>query len=117
MPQTTLSRYYRALDEDLLDDALAILDPDVRFVIVLPGGARRGNGREDMRAYLAGRGVVRTHVILRETHEADVDFVYGAVTEGDTITGRFLAGARIGADGLIVSYQVTFETEHVLVED
>jgi hypothetical protein len=116
MPETTLARYYRALDEDRIDDAVAMLDPEVRFVIVLPGGARRGDGREDMRAYLTGRGVVRTHVILRETHEADVDFVYGAVTEGEATTGRFLAGARIGADGLVASYQVTFETEHVLVE-
>ena len=117
MPQTTLARYYRALDEDRIDDALALLDPDVRFVIVLPGGARRGAGREDMRAYLTGRGVVRTHVILRETSETDVDFVYGAVTEGETTTGRFLAGAHLGAGGLIDSYEVTFDAEHVLVED
>jgi hypothetical protein len=37
------------------------------------------------------------------------------VTDGGVTTGRFLSGARLGADGLIASYQVTFETEHVLV--
>lgn len=116
MSATTLSRYYRTLDEDRIDDAVALLAPDVRFVIVLPGGARRGDDREEMRAYLTGRGVVRTHVILRETRDGDVDFVYGVVMEGETTTGRFLAGARIDDDGLIASYQVTFETEHVLVE-
>jgi hypothetical protein len=115
MPETTLSRYYRALDEDRIDDALALLAPDVRFVIALPGSTRRGDGREDMRSYLTGRGVVRTHVILRQTTEADVDFVYGAVTEGETTTGRFLAGARIDGDGLIASYHVSFDTDHVLV--
>jgi hypothetical protein len=116
MTGTTLSRYYGALDADRLDDALAILSPGVTFTITLPGGARRGHSREDMRGYLEGRGVVRTHVILRESHDTDVDFVYGAVTEGETLTGRFLAGARIGSDGLIHSYQVTFDTEHALVE-
>ena len=39
------------------------------------------------------------------------------VTEGDVTTGRFLSGVRLGADGLIASYQVTFNTEHALVED
>lgn len=116
MPETTLSRYYATLDEDRIDDAVKLLSPAVVFSIVLPGGIRRGASREDMRAYLEGRGVVRTHVILRESRDADVDFVYGAVTEGDTVTGRFLAGARVGAGGLIESYQVTFDTEQALVE-
>ena len=118
MPQTTLSRYYRAVDEDRIDDALAMLDPDVRFVMVLPAGARRGQGRNEMGAYLGGRGVShRAHVVLRESREDDVEFVYGKVTEGATTTGRFLSGVRLGSDGLIASYQVTFDIEHVLVED
>ena len=116
MADTTLSRYYATLDEDRIDDALKLLSPDVTFTITLPGGARRGTSRDDMRTYLEGRGVVRTHVILRESQDTDVVFVYGAVTEGETLTGRFLAGARIGSDGLIHSYQVTFDTEHALVE-
>jgi hypothetical protein len=118
MPQTALARYYRALDEDRIDDALAMLDPDVRFVIVLPAGARRGHGRDDMGAYLGGRGVPdRAHVVLRESSDGDVEFLYGKVTDGGSTTGRFLSGVRLGPDGLIASYQVTFDTEHVLVED
>jgi hypothetical protein len=117
MPDTTLARYYRALDEDRIDDALAILDPDIRFVMVLPSGTRYGQGRADMDGYLRGRGVPdRAHVVLRESRDADVEFVYGKVTDGGVTTGRFLSGVRIGADGLIASYQVTFDTEHVLVE-
>jgi hypothetical protein len=118
MPETTLARYYRAIDEDRIDDALAMLDPDVRFTMVLPTGTRRGNGRNDMGGYLGNRGVSnRAHVVLRQSSDDDVEFLYGAVTEGPTTTGRFLSGVRLGADGLIASYQVTFDTEHVLVED
>ena len=117
MAETTLSRYYRALDDGRIDDALQLLDPDLRFVMVLPSGTRRGHGREDMGAYLGGRGVPdRAHVVIRQSRDDDVEFLYGRVTDGGTTTGRFLSSARVGADGLIVSYEVTFDTEHVLVE-
>ena len=117
MAETTLSRYYRALDEGRIDDALQLLDPDVRFVMVLPAGIRRGHGRDDMGGYLGSRGVAdRAHVVLRQSRDDDVEFFYGMVTDGGTTTGRFLSGARVGANGLIASYEVTFDTEHVLVE-
>ena len=118
MSATALARYYRALDDGRIDEALAMLDEKVAFTMVLPSGVRRGHGRDDMGAYLGGRGVAdRVHVVLRESRERDVEFVYGKVADGGTTTGRFLSGARIGTDGLIASYQVTFDTEHVLVED
>ena len=117
MVATTLSRYYGALDEGRIDDALQLLDPDVRFMMVLPAGIRRGHGRDDMAAYLGSRGVPdRAHVVLRQSREDDVEFVYGKVTDGGTTTGRFLSGVRVGTNGLITSYEVTFDTEHVLVE-
>ena len=117
MAETSLSRYYRTLDAGRIDDALQMLDPDVRFVMVLPAGTRRGHGRDDMGAYLGSRGVAdRAHVVLRQSRDEDVEFLYGEVTDGGTTTGRFLSGARLGADGLIASYEVTFDTEHVLVE-
>ena len=47
----------------------------------------------------------------------DVEFLYGKVTDGGVTTGRFLSGVRLGAEGLIASYEVTFDTEHVLVDD
>jgi len=118
MPATTLARYYRALDAGHIDAALAMLDEALDFAMVLPAGVRRGHSRADMDAYLGGRGVAdRVHVVLRETREQDLEFVYGKVADGGTTTGRFLSGARIGADGMIASYQVTFDTEHVLVAD
>jgi hypothetical protein len=116
--ETTLSRYYRAIDEDRIDDALAMLHEEVAFVIVLPTAARRGRGRTDMGGYLSGRGVPdRRHVLLRESRDGDMEFVYGKVTEGAVTTGRFLAAVRVGPDGLIASYQVTFDLEHDLLED
>jgi hypothetical protein len=118
MSETTLARYYRALDQDRIDDALAMLDPEIRFVMLLPAGTKRGHGRADMDGYLRGRGVPdRAHVVLRQSRDDDVEFVYGKVTDGGITTGRFLSGVRLGADGLIASYEVTFDTEHVLVED
>ena len=70
-----------------------------------------------MGGYLGGRGVAdRAHVVLRQSRDEDVEFLYGKVTDGGTTTGRFLSGARVGDDGLIASYEVTFDTEHVLVE-
>jgi hypothetical protein len=118
MAVKTLARYYDALDEGRIDDALQMLDPDVRFVMFLPAGVRRGHGRDEMGAYLGNRGVAdRAHVVLRQSRDGDVEFVYGRVTDGGATTGRFLSGVRVGADGLIASYEVTFDTEHVLVED
>ena len=117
MPETSLSRYYATLDAGRIDDALQLLDPDVRFVMVLPAGTRRGHGRDEMGGYLGSRGVPdRKHVVLRQTRDDDVEFLYGRVTDGGNTTGRFLSGARVNADGLIESYEVTFDTEHVLVE-
>jgi ketosteroid isomerase-like protein len=117
MPETTLSRYYLTLDDGDIDAALEMLDPDVEFTMVLPAGTRRGKGRAEMGGYLSGRGVPdRAHVVLRESRDDDVEFLYGKVTDGGTTTGRFLSGVRLGADGKIASYQVTFDTEHVLVE-
>ncbi|MGA8247714.1 MAG: hypothetical protein WB797_12485 [Nocardioides sp.] len=116
--ESTLSRYYRAIDEDRIDDALAMLHERLSFVIVLPTAARRGHGRADMGGYLSGRGVPgRRHALLRESRDGDLEFAYGKVTEGAVTTGRFLAAVRVGPDGLIASYQVTFDVEHDLLED
>jgi len=115
---TTLAQYYGAIDEGRIEDALGMLSEAVRFVLVLPAGAKRGEGRDAMGHYLSGRGVPdRAHVVLRESRDGEVEFLYGKVTEGGVTTGRFLSGVRLGPDGLIASYQVTFDTEHVLVED
>jgi len=97
--EATLTKFYGAIDDGRLEEALALLHEKVGFVIVLPAGARRGQGREDMRGHLSGAacptGSTRS---CPSPEDNDVEFVYGAVTEGPVTTGRFLAGraARCG---------------------
>lgn len=119
MLSTTLVRYYAAVDSGDLDTAMTFLAHDVRSAILLPGKAVRGTCREDLRRYLTGRGdVVRRHVPLRESVADDLEFVYGKVVEDErTTTGYFLASVRIGDDGLIAAYQVSFDTELSLLPD
>jgi hypothetical protein len=115
---TTLARYYAAIDADDFDTAMSLLDPGVRSVILLPGRAVRGEGRQALRDYLSGRGdVVRRHVVLRETATDGLEFVYGAVYDGDARTGHFLAAVSLGRDGLVTAYQVAFDPELALLPD
>lgn len=110
---STLVQYYALIDSGDLDSGLALLAEDVDFAISLPGSTRRGNDRDGVRAYLSGRGPVqRRHVPLRVSVLDDFEFVYGAVTEDDTITtGHFLASVHIGKNGLVTAYQVAFDPE------
>lgn len=110
---STLVQYYALVDSGDVDAALALLADDVDFAISLPGSTRRGNDRDSVRAYLSGRGPVqRRHVPLRVSVLDDFEFVYGAVTEDDTVTtGHFLASVHIGDDGFVTAYQVAFDPE------
>jgi hypothetical protein len=114
-----LSRYYAAVDAGDFDTAMSLLDPDVHSVILLPGGAIRGEDRQALRDYLAGRGeVVRRHVLLRETVVDGLEFAYGAVVDDETTTtGHFIAAASLGEDGLVTGYQVAFDPELSLLPD
>jgi ketosteroid isomerase-like protein len=112
-----LTRYYAAVDRGDLETAGAMLHPQVTFAVHLPAGVNRGTTREGLIGYLTGRGdVVRRHVPLRTSRDADVEFVYGAVVEDETrTTGYFLASVRIDSDGLIAAYHVSFDTELAVV--
>lgn len=116
---TTLERYYAAVDADRIDDAMTLVAEDVRFAILLPARAVRGEGRQGLVDYLSGRGdVVRRHVPKRSAVAEDVEFVYGSVVEDEqTVTGHFLASARVGPDGLISAYQVAFDPKLGLIPE
>ncbi|MDX2355895.1 nuclear transport factor 2 family protein [Dietzia sp. PP-33] len=113
LSESTLVTYYSLVDSGELDAGIALLAPDVSFAILLPGTAVRGTDRDGVRRYLEGRGPVdRRHVPTHATRTGELEFVYGAVVEdGVTITGHFLASARIDDDGLITGYQVAFDPE------
>lgn len=112
----TLTRYYAHVDADEIDQAMSLVADDVQFVILLPGGAVRGQSRQELVDYLNGRGeVVRRHVPFRTATADDLEFVYGAVVEDERVTtGHFLASVRV-ADGLITAYQVAFDPELALL--
>lgn len=112
-----LIQYYADVDAGDLTGAAARLHPQVRFAIHLPDGARRGSTREELIGYLSGRGPVdRAHRPLRASVDGDLELVYGAVVEdGTRTTGHFLAAVRIDDDGLIATYQVSFDAELALV--
>jgi len=114
--ETTLENYYALVDSGDLDAAMALLTPDARFAILLPGGAVRGDSRDGIRAYLDNRGeVVRRHVPLRSSVVGDLEFVYGSVLEDERdTTGHFLAAARV-IDGRITAYQVAFDPDLALL--
>lgn len=113
LSESTLVTYYSLVDSGDLDAGLALLAPDVSFAILLPATSVRGTDRAGVRRYLEGRGPVdRRHVPTHATRTGELEFVYGAVVEdGATITGHFLASARIDDDGLITGYQVAFDPE------
>jgi hypothetical protein len=115
----TLVRYYAAVDASDFDAGTTLVTPDVEFAILLPSRAVRGIGRKDLVAYLSGRGdVVRRHVPQRSSVDGNLEFVYGAIVEDETtVTGHFLAAARLDDDGLISAYQVVFDPELGLLPD
>jgi ketosteroid isomerase-like protein len=111
----TMTRYYATLDDIGIRDAVSLLHEEVHYAIVLPNGVQRGTSRQDMLDYLESRPAVqRRHHLLRTAVDGDTEFVYGAVTDNDVVTGRFAAVARI-EDGSVRAYQVTFDLELVVV--
>lgn len=113
-----LTRYFADVDAGDFESARSRLSPGVTFAIHLPGDTRRGTTSDELIGYLDGRGPVdRAHHPLRTSTADDVEFVYGKVVEdGVTTTGHFLAAVRVH-DGLIASYQVSFDVEQSLLEE
>jgi ketosteroid isomerase-like protein len=117
MTDSTLVSYYAAVDAGDFDAAMALVDPEVEFVMHLPAATRRGRGHDGLLGYLSARGdVVRAHVPLRVSTVDDVEFVHGAVVEdGVTTTGHFTGAVSKTPDGLIGRYQVVFSTDFPLL--
>jgi hypothetical protein len=107
----TLTRYLGYVDNGEFDRAMALFVPDVHFAIVLPTGTMRGDKRSDFVDYLKSRGqVARRHLPYYTAASDNVEFVYGDVVDNGTETiGRFLGAGRLNDEGLIATYQVTFE--------
>lgn len=104
--------YYACLDGPDPASGLALVAPDIQFLIVLPDRRIVGKSAGDLAGYIAGRnGAGRRHEITHTSVDGPVEFVSATVTEAGVPTGAFLAAARVNADGLIDRYQVLFDVE------
>ncbi len=116
---TVIDNYYATIDAGRLDEAVAMLAPDVEFAMILPTGENRGSGRDKMLEYLRNRPPVnRKHVLARLAADQDLEFAQGSVTEDDVRTTGFFVGAmHIGYDGLVDRYQVSFSPDFALLPE
>jgi hypothetical protein len=112
-----LRDYMARMDSDDPEQALELLVPDFRFLIVLPGREATGRSRDDFAAYIAGRNAVeRGHAIFRESSDGDLETVYGVVTESGKAVGSFLSAAVVTPDGRMARYQSYFTTTYDLID-
>jgi hypothetical protein len=112
-----LRDYMARMDSQDPDQALALLEPDFRFLIALPGGQVTGTSKEDFAAYIGGRGAVdRRHHVLRSAVDGNVELVYGFVTESGRTTGAFMSAAAVSPVGKMASYQSFFTTSFELID-
>jgi ketosteroid isomerase-like protein len=110
--------YMACLDAGDGEGALALMHPDLTYLLALPGTRVTGTSKEQYRAYVSGRAAPadRVHHIERFLSGDDFEVVYGFVSEGEgNIKGSFMSAGRIGDDGLILSYESYFDTAFSLL--
>ncbi|MFD6281832.1 nuclear transport factor 2 family protein [Streptomyces sp. NPDC060209] len=109
--------YMARMDSDRPERALELLAPDFRFHIALPGREATGWSKDDFATYIAGRNAVeRVHEVLRHSTDADLETVYGVVTESGKAVGSFLSAAVVTDDGRMARYQSYFTTTYDLID-
>jgi len=112
-----LREYMSRMDSSDPETVLELLEPDFRFLIVVPAGDATGESREDFAKYIAGRNAVdRAHHLIRAATDGDTETVYGVVTESGKPVGNFLSAAVISPAGRIARYQSYFSTTFQLVD-
>ncbi|SDG89726.1 hypothetical protein [Pseudonocardia oroxyli] len=105
-----IEEYYTRLDGPEPLSALDLAEPDIAFLIALPGAEVTGDGHADLQDYIEGRPAVgRRHTVLRRSVDGDLEMVYGVITEGDGRgTGSFSSVALISPDKRVARYQAFF---------
>ena len=107
-----IPEYMACLDAGDGDGALALMHPELTYLLALPGSRVSGSNREQYRAYVSGRAAPenRVHNIQQFLSGNGFEVVYGFVTEGDGIVkGSFISAGRVSSDGLITSYESYFD--------
>ncbi len=112
-----LREYLAAMDGHDPAKALQLMEPDLRFLIALPGREVAGTSKADFADYIAGRDAVdRVHEVLRYCADDDTEMVYGVVTESGAPVGAFHSAALVSPRGLIARYQSFFSTSFALID-
>jgi hypothetical protein len=112
-----LREYMTCMDSGDPTSALEHLADDLHYALALPGRVARGQSRDDFAGYIGGRAAVdRVHHVLSYSRDGDLELVYGVVTDGGRATGAFVSAARLDADGRIVRYHSSFDTELFVAE-
>ncbi|MCP2242248.1 hypothetical protein [Lentzea aerocolonigenes] len=112
-----LREYLASMDSQDPNRALELMEPDLRFLIALPGREVAGESKEDFAAYISGRNAVaRVHEVLRCCADGDTEMVYGVVTESGAVVGAFHSAAVVSPRGLIARYQSFFSTSFALID-
>lgn len=108
-----IPEYFACLDGPESLSGLDLVEPDVEFLIALPGREVSGRGTEDLGAYIAGRPAVgRRHRVLHAVADGDLEMVYGQVIEGDGVgTGSFVSVGLVSPAGRLARYTSFFHPE------
>ena len=112
-----LREYLKCMDGPDPAAVLELMEPDLKFLIALPGGTRTGASTADFADYLAGRDAAgRRHQILRYAADGDTEMVYGAVVESGRRTGLFQSAAVTSPNGRMARYQSFFTPSFALID-
>jgi len=110
-------QYMARLDGEKPFEGLELVEPDLRFLIAIPGRHITGESRDDLADYIANRNAVdRVHNVVRRAVDGDLEVVYGIVTERGEPTGAFLSAARISPGGRIHRYLSFFDADFRLID-
>lgn len=112
-----LREYLSRMDSADPRQALELMEPDLRFLLALPGGEVTGKSRDDFAGYIAGRDAAdRVHNVIRYAVDGDTEIVYGMVTDSGEPTGSFLSAAVVSPAGRIARYQSFFTPSFQLID-
>lgn len=106
-----IADYFARLDGESPLTGLELVEPDIEFLLALPGNEITGRGHDDLGAYISGRPAVgRRHRVLRSAVDGELELVYGVVVEGaeETVTGAFTAVGLVSPNGRLARYQAFF---------
>lgn len=113
-----LRDYMNLMDSTDPNEALHCMEPDLQFTLTLPTGQVQGTSRADFAAYITGRNAKgRTHHVLRQAVDGDMEFVCGVVTEDGERRGAFLSVAVVSEQGRMHKYVSFFDPDLALVDE